>query len=515
MAVNTPSEGYALYQRHRSLTNTMRGGTFSMQQAGKLYLPQEPLETPTAYQNRLERSRLTNWYVKASDKFSGKITRKTPALLEQTPQQIVDLEDNIDNQGHSVTQFTESILTVAIDDGVAFAFIDTPAAPQSATGDDDPDAPPRTRAQDDALGIRPYVRIVDADALLGWKYEVVNGKNVLLQIRMHEWITEPDPDDEFNEIAVEQIRVVEPFLHRLFRLRTKEDGKKEWVEEENIATDFEEIPLVPLYTNQKGFLLGEPLFMDLAHLNLAHWQSDSDQTNIVHAIRVPILFGQGLAANGEEVQLNIGPNSLTVGEPGSDLKYVEHTGKAAEVGYKSLERLEDNIVSMGIDIVMNKRPGNATATARALDQAEVDSEMATVSTNVEDMWREIFRHMMVALGEDTENADMEQIGVNMNKDFALGLMDLNGIKELLAMRASGDLSQQSLWFELKRHGILSEDFDEEMEQELLDLEKEANMEREAKMMREMEQIGADPFGEGNPDDDEDDEDDDDSGGAAG
>ena len=46
--------------------------------------------------------------------------------------------------------------------------------------------------------------------------------------------------------------------------------------------------------------------------------------------------------------------------------------------------------------------------------------------------------------------------------------DSPAIKELLAMRTTGDLSQASLWFEMKRHGILSEDFDEEAEELLLE-----------------------------------------------
>jgi hypothetical protein len=112
---------------------------------------------------------------------------------------------------------------------------------------------------------------------------------------------------------------------------------------------------------------------------------------------------------------------------------------------------------------------------------------------------------MTAFGIGTpETSELDGIGVNMNKDFNLGMWDVSAIKDLLAMRVSGDLSQSTLWFEMKRIGILSEDFDEEAEEALLELEKEANMENEAKMLREMEQIGADPFGEGNSEDEDDD-----------
>jgi hypothetical protein len=34
---------------------------------------------------------------------------------------------------------------------------------------------------------------------------------------------------------------------------------------------------------------GEPPLLDLAYLNVKHWQSQSDQDNILHIARVPIL----------------------------------------------------------------------------------------------------------------------------------------------------------------------------------------------------------------------------------
>lgn len=508
MPVNTPSSDHNLFQPDRTLTQTLRGGTRSMREAGKIFLPQEPLETVQAYKNRLTRSVLTNFYRKASDLFSGKITRKDPALLDNTPQEIVDLEDDIDNQGNSIAQFTEQALTHAIDDGVVYFFVDAPRAPATAeeaesgeAAEDPASSFPRTKAQDDELGLRPYVRVIRADELLGWKHDVVDGKPVLLQIRIHEFVTETDPDDPFLEIRIEQVRVVEPFMHSIWQEREDADGKTRWMLIDVIFTEFEMIPIVPLYTNKQKFLVGEPLFTDMANLNTAHWQSDSDQTNIVHTIRIPILFGTGLSEAGEEPIVAVGPNSMTIGEAGSTLKYVEHTGKAASVGFEAISKLEENITRMGAEIIMNKRTGTPTATGRALDQAESDTEMAVVSTNVEDTWQETFRHLMVAFGIEAEPT-MDQIGVNMNKDFNLGIWDVSAIKDLLNMRTAGDLSRDTMWFEMKRIGILSEDFDEEAEAQLLDLEKEANMEAEAKMMREAGQIDEDPFNKGDVDDDD-------------
>lgn len=468
-----------------------------MRSAGQTFLPQEPKETPVAYQNRVKRSNLTNYYRKAADQFSGKITRKQPEILEATSDSIKDLETNIDRKGNSIAQVTEMALSSAVDDGVVFMFVDSPADPTKQV-DEDGNAlqeTPRTKGQDLREDLRPYVRIITADQLLGWKHHIDNGKEVLDQIRIFEMVTEPDPDDPWNELHVEQVRVVEPFKHELYRKMEDDSGKEDWMLYQTIITEFEEIPLVPLYTNKIAYLVAEPLFIDLANLNIGHWQSTSDQNNIVHVIRVPILFAVNLADADSTQELTIGPNSVVHGEPGASLEYVEHTGKAAEVGFLAIEKLEDHITRMGAEIIMNRKSGNPTATQRTLDQAEADSEMAAVSTSVEDAWQEVFRHMLIAFGEEVPE-DITTIGVNMNKDFNLGMWDVSAIKDLLAMRTSGDLSQKTLWFEMKRIGILSEDFDEDQELEFLEVEEGERMDREAEMLRTAGQINEDPFNEG-------------------
>jgi len=385
MPVNTPVSDYFKSVEERLVTRHLRGGTDAMRRAGKKYLPQEPLEGETQYINRVKRSFLVNFYRKTVDKFVGKITRQAPELTEGTPTQIADLYEDIDNNGNDLPTVIRESLTQAVDDGVVFYFIDSPRDPQTPDGEQGEFAENertfRSRAFDERNNIRPYVRTVKADDLIGWKYKKVNGNKVLTQIRIREWVTKEDPEDEWNEIEVEQIRVVEPFVHTIWELVKTREGKEDWQIVETITTDFEIIPLIPLYTSKIKYMVGEPLFMDLATLNVEHWQSKSDQNNINHVIRMPLLFASGFDEEENPITLEIGPNSLIQGPPGSEMKYVEHTGAAAEVGYRELERIEDAVVRMGAEIILNRKTGaNQTATGRAIDKAEADTEMTLIST---------------------------------------------------------------------------------------------------------------------------------------
>ena len=71
-------------------------------------------------------------------------------------------------------------------------------------------------------------------------------------------------------------------------------------------------PSSPSMPIGRGFMTAHPPLMDLAWLNLAHWQSASDQRHILHVARVPILFGRNLTL--PEDGLALGPNRLATGE---------------------------------------------------------------------------------------------------------------------------------------------------------------------------------------------------------
>jgi hypothetical protein len=100
-----------------------------------------------------------------------------------------------------------------------------------------------------------------------------------------------------------------------------------------------------------------PPLLDLAFLNVKHWQSQSDQDNILHVARVPIL---AIIGADEDDQIKIGQQAVKVPLNG-DIKFVEHTGKAIEAGHDSLEKLELQMIQTGAELLVMK-PGQRTAT---------------------------------------------------------------------------------------------------------------------------------------------------------
>lgn len=432
-----------------------------MRRAGRTYLPQEPAESEEAYKNRLDRSVLTNLYVKTANKLVGKPLKKPIVAQEDVPKEILQLWDDIDNQGTNIDVFARSLMDSAVDDGVTHVlvdFTDTASVEGRFPGGG------LTLEQAENMNVRPYARHVKATDLIGWKSELRNGTRVLTQIRILE--SAKVDVDEFNQGEVERIRVVEPFLQRVYE-KVKEDGKEEdWILIEAITTTAPFIPLVTFYTNKTGFMQGQPWLLDIAHLQVAHWQGDSDQRNILHIARIPILFGKGFGDDDSQVQIEIGSNTFVRGPSNSDLKYVEHTGKGIEAGAKDQKDIEERIQTLGMEMLIKRPNGNETATARALDQAEADSDLGMVSRELENALEEVLDLFgwWLGLGDDSGGS------VAVFKDFGIEAEDLQDIELLLRARAQGDLSQMTFFKELKRRGLLSDDFSIQDEIDLLDIE---------------------------------------------
>jgi hypothetical protein len=469
-AVAIPNREYADHIKFWTLTATLRQGTDAMRLAGKDYLPMEKDEDPSSYRARLARSVLTNLYKKTADKLVGKPLKKPIICEEDVPEEIKQLLDDVDSVGTRLDVFAAQVFKQAVDDGVTHILVEFPNS--NALGQEigefrNPDG---TRAlsvaQAKKLNVRPYARHVKSEDLIGWQWEMIDGKKVLTQIRIFEWGRSPSPDNEFEQVKTERIRVIERNVWALYEKRKQDkEGQSEWVRIESGVNSLGEIALTTLYTNKTVFMCGRPWLEDIAWLNVAHWQSDSDQRNLLHVARVPILFAKGFGDDDSKFSLSVGAATYVKGPSSADLKYVEHSGKGIEAGRNDLKDIEERIQQLGLEMLIKRPTGNTTATARALDQAEADSALGMASQELENCLEEmlVWFAKWLELGDDGGS-------LSVFKDFGIEQADAADIEILLKAKQAGEISQVTFLKEIKRRGLLSDDFDPQTEIDLLDIE---------------------------------------------
>jgi hypothetical protein len=424
----TPSPEVEAMAQEWPLITALLGGTSTMRAAGKEYLPQAPAESDAAYQYRLSTSTLFNGFRRTVETLAGKPFSEPLHLNDDVPPAIVEYEKDIDLEGRNLQAFAHGAIQTALAYGLAHILVDYPPTPVGTLEDQR------------KSGARPYFVAIHPKNLLGWKSERINGAETLTQIRIMESAREDD--GEWGVKIIPQVRVLERDNFRIYR----QNEKEEWFLFGEGEVSLGMIPLVTIYGDRTGFMTARPPLLDLAYLNVEHWQSSSDQSNILHVARVPILFAAGF----EDGQLTIGANTAVAAtDPNAKLQYVEHTGAAIGAGRESLKALEERMSLMGAQMLVRK-PGSRTATEKAIDTAESDCALSAVVLNAEDALEQALDFM--AKWEGLEDGG----SIEINDDFG-GWMDTLDETTLLRCRELGILSAETVFNELQRRKVISEE----------------------------------------------------------
>lgn len=445
--VSTPCEDYRKVAPMWELPRTLMGGTKAMRAAGPKYLPQEAAESETSYKSRLMRSTLFNGFRKTVNDMTGKVFRKDIVLGDDVPEQIKTFAENIDNAGRHLNVFAKDVFKDGMQTGIGYILTEMPAplAQGQGTGRNGE----VTKADEQSR--RPYLCFIKAEDLIGWKVAIIDGVATLIQARIRETYTVTD--GPFNEKTLPQIRVLEPGRWEIWRVGTEGAEKDKWVKINEGVTSLTYIPLAPVYINRTGFFTGEPPLEDLADLNVAHWQSQSDQRNILHVARVPILFGAGFQ---EDDTIEIGASRMVRSSTvGTTLEYVEHSGAAIGAGDKDLENLTFDMQTQGLALLI-PQPGGKTATGEVHDDVVENSQLAMMAKALQDAleWSLEFMADYSGLGKKGGS-------IVVNVDFGIMAGASADVPNILAAKRDGTIDAATAINELKRRGFLSDDVDAE------------------------------------------------------
>lgn len=445
--VATPTAIVSAAEAKRALPRALMGGTAAMRAAKTTYLPQEPAESDKAYTNRLNRSFLFNGYGKTVKDMVGKVLAKPITFGGTTPDEIANPETgwalNIDLAGRDINSFARDVFTDAFE-GVSYILTDMDA-PVGVV----------TKAQEKALNRRPWLVHIKACQVLGWRSATINGVQTLTQFRFVD--DQGEADGEFGEKTTKQVRVFTKTEAGVIWQTFRPNDKSEWLIYEEGTTTLQQIAVSVVYTGRTGFMAGLPPLADLAEVNQAHWQSQSDQRNILHVARVPILFGAGIPDETAATWTIGAAQALTASDPLAKLSYVEHTGGAIGAGRDDLKDLEFQMQVLGLELLIPK-PGSESATGAVIDNAKANAPLTPMANSLEDALENALQFMAEYGGIATGGT------VQVCKDFSVGLNAADAATILEAVKA-GLIQRTTAIRELQRRGVLSDALDPEEESE--------------------------------------------------
>lgn len=424
-----------LMRQDWAIVAPLMGGTAAMRAAGKALLPQYPAEEDDAYLARLRLSTLLPAYAETVSNMTARVFAEPLQIGDDVPEAIAELCADVDMAGNDLNSWSVDLFRRALSHGLCHVLVEFPRAEGL-----------RTRADEKRAGVRPYAVIIRPEQVLGWRYE--GGK--LAQVRYLESVEEADGD--FGVKSVAQVRALAPGMWQTYR--TNEKGA--WTLHDEGTNSLSYIPWVTFYTGRTGAMTAKPPLLELAHLNVKHWQSQSDQDNLLHVARVPLLF---MFTDDEAFKLVISAGSATRMPKDGDAKYVEHTGAAITAGRESLQDLIEEMRMAGAKLLQKDKQQTKTAAQANEEAAQELSPLARMAHQFADALAQMLQIMADYLG--LPDGGMVEMRGNFDQDYA----PETTLPLLLNMASAGKLSDETLFAEMQRRGVISDEYNWQEEQE--------------------------------------------------
>jgi len=450
-----PIQAYSTYMAERRLPGTLMGGTNAMRLAGEVYLPREEAETVKGYQNRIQRSFLLNVYKRTVKKLAGEVFSKPVIFSEEINATLKEYLNDIDLEGNNINVLGFKHFADSVAYGVSHILVDYPEVNlQEENGImfvlNDGKREIFSQKQEKAMNLRPYCSIISASNIIGWRFEKINGVNTLSSVRIKDSIS--IPDGAFGEKIVDRIRVLKIGSYETY-VANDEFGGMDLLS--SGITGLNYIPLFSFFTGENiNGLVCDISMMGLAELNLEHWQSSSDQRNILHYARMITFLGVALDAVQDDKQVVLGCNQIVhTSDPSGDLKVVETSGRAIEAGSNDLRQLETSMGLFGLGIE-EKRPDRETATSNLLSHISASSTLKNWALNYDDLYNNVINCMMdyMALDKPKENV------IKVNTDL-IPSVGSTTVQMILESYKEDAIDQETFLIEMKRRGLIRDSAD--------------------------------------------------------
>jgi hypothetical protein len=434
-------------EKRWAVIHDLLSGSEAMRAGREKYLPREDAEKPKDYDRRINRSFLFPGLKDAIDLGVSKpFSRDIAPKPELTDDKLKAIFADCDRQGTTASEFFREVFADAIAYGISHVLIDFPSMTEQ-----------QSLATLNADLVRPYFVHIKARSVIGWRTRLGQaGEIILSEIRFRSSEIETDG---FEEKEVETIVRYTEFVVETYR----KNNNGEYALSGTVEHTFGAIPLATLYIGRRmGYMSVDPPYYDLAELNVQHWQSSSDQRNVLRMSRFAVFSATGIT-DDERKRIKIGP-SVFVSSEKTDAKFsfVEHSGAAIAAGERDLKILEDQMQMLGTRPFV-ERTSRSTATGKMIDTSASDTDIQTwvrileahiaLCFNFADRWMNTARE--ISLTKDQK--------FDVNNDFGVISRSASDLPALNSARATGNLSRETYLNELKRRGTLSNSLDVEDE----------------------------------------------------
>ncbi|WP_019170678.1 DUF4055 domain-containing protein [Pseudaminobacter salicylatoxidans] len=447
------------------MVDTILAGADAMRKAAK-YLPQFPKESDADYKYRRENAKFTNIFRDLVEGLASKPFAKELGLVEgKATDQVKTLAEDIDGRGNHLHVFAGNVFFNGIAHAVDWIFVDHTKVPEGAT-----------RAQEKAIGARPYWVHIPATRMLAAYTDMIDGEEQFIHIRFRE---DEIRRSAFGETTVERVRVLNrepvvadgkvigyaPATFELWEKSAGTNGKAgSWsvVDSGPIAIGI--IALVPFLTGRRiaGSWQVLPPMKDCAHLQIEHYQQETNLKYARDMTCFPMLAGNGVTpeidpTTNQPVVAPVGPKAVLYAPMGQDgqhgeWKFIEISASSLQFLESSIDKTERQLRELGRQ-PLTAETGNLTVVTTAFAAQKGNSAVQAWAINLKDALEQAWVYTCMWLKDSSEPE------VSIHTDFAIEAQAGEELNAVLTLMERHEISREAGLSEMKRRNVLSPEYD--------------------------------------------------------
>ena len=466
-SIQTPTSVFQRQHKAAQPCLDLMGGTEAMRRAGDSYIMRKEKEPDRSYFCRIERTVLRNAFAQTLGYYRGQVfsrqvalDNKSSKLSDDDMQKFRDWSENVDQRGHNLTAWSGNVFTSGLVSGVTFCLVDYPHI-ETINEDgvtlyqaSDGTMRPKTAAADVEEGWQPYLVHIPAEQVLDCRAEWRNGRRVITHFRYVEIRQE---QSQSNQFVLEDVEYIHAYwldrweLWRVSAVNGQVSPSSEPVMSGKMTLD--EIPVaVFMPGDPRSDFTARPALMDLAHLNVRHWQATSEQYDLLAYVRLPVwtVTGaeRGIGEDGKPEPLTFGPGNVIYLSPGGSVQSAGVDAASVEAGRQDLRDLENAMATYGLQIMQAQSAARLTAAQVQRESREGNSQLRNWALDFQDFLENCLRLVAKWWGMP------DGPSVKVNDDYA----DSASIDYLIQLHDKGIIGKETLAAFAVRLGILPDDF---------------------------------------------------------
>lgn len=457
------------YQKHVKIWRKCQDfidGEEAVKAKGDAYLPRLTDQDDIEYGAYLNRAMLYEATARTVEGLTGAVMRKDPEV--NVPKRFLPFFDDVGVCNESIQLIAKQLLDQVEAKGRVLVLVDAP-----------------TVISDDAP---PYFAVYNAECVINWREETMNGKRVPVMIMLHEPVDAPDPDDAyatkprqyFRELLLDETMPnngerMFVYKQKLWEKREDKEAKTgkvitTWELSEEVTPTrkggktFDRIPAVVVGPAAISLDVQKSPILGLVNVNLSHYRNSADLEHGRHFTALPQAWVTGVA--DASLKLKIGSSVAWMLEnERSQVGYLEFAGSGLGHLQQGMESKEKLMAVLGAKLLeQQQRDAEATETVM-LRHAGQSASLSSIADLVSEALTKCVEYFMLFMG-----ADPTDVLVKLNKDF-----DSLGIKPemlvaLMQLLQGGSISWDTFFYNAQRGELYPDGRTKDEELEFIEMD---------------------------------------------